>query len=160
EVMYDWFNKHLGLGQPSPVKEKAFEPIIPQALSVFDGQHPRPQALDAVGVRKYLTETSNKQIRALTPKDAAGLKEDQRVFGPARRGMLGGGLPAADEVEAKEVGDKFEADGAVWRRYLIGRKGSGEQVPAVGLKGKDFDGTVVVWVHPEGKASLWKDGKL
>src|SRR5262249_24353353 len=66
----------------------------------------------------------------------------------------------ADEVEAKEVGDRFEADGAVWRRYLIGRKGSGEQVPAVGLKGKDFDGTVVVWVHPEGKASLWKDGKL
>jgi hypothetical protein len=47
-----------------------------------------------------------------------------------------------------------------WRRYLIGRKGAGEQVPAIGLKGKEFDGTVVEWVHPEGKASLFHDGKL
>jgi dienelactone hydrolase len=160
EVMYDWFNKHLALGQPAPVKERPFEPIAPQMLSVFDEQHPKPPALDAAGVRKYLTETADKQIEALRPKDAAGLKEYQRVVGTALRVMLGGGLPAADEVEVREVGDRFEADGAVWRRYLIGRKGSGEAVPAVGLMGKELDGTVVVWVHPEGKSSLWKDGKL
>src|SRR5262249_32304620 len=28
------------------------------------------------------------------------------------------------------------------------------------IMAKDFDGTVVVWIHPEGKSSLWKDGKL
>jgi hypothetical protein len=26
--------------------------------------------------------------------------------------------------------------------------------------GKEFDGTVVIWVHPAGKASLFRDGKL
>src|SRR4029079_1557971 len=32
--------------------------------------------------------------------------------------------------------------------------------PAVGLRGPDFDGTVVVWIHPKGKASLWEGDKL
>jgi hypothetical protein len=30
----------------------------------------------------------------------------------------------------------------------------------VGLGTEDFNGTVVIWVHPEGKSSLWHDGKL
>src|SRR5262249_3240982 len=46
------------------------------------------------------------------------------------------------------------------RRYLIGRKGSGEKVPAFGITTKDFNGSVVVWIHSEGKSSLFKDGKL
>ena len=28
------------------------------------------------------------------------------------------------------------------------------------MQAKDFDGTVVVWLHPGGKSSLWQDGKL
>ena len=42
EVMYNWFNKHLKLGQPEPVVEKPFEPIAPADLSVYDQDHPRP----------------------------------------------------------------------------------------------------------------------
>jgi dienelactone hydrolase len=161
EVMYNFFNKHLHLGQKEPVTEKPFEPVPPRELSVFDEQHPRPA--DAVGaekLRKYLSETSDKQMLALRPKDADGLKEYRRVIGTALRVLIGDRLPESAEVEAKEVGDKEERDGLVWRKYLLGRKGSGEQVPAVGVKGKDFDGTVAVWVHPAGKSSLWQDGKL
>ena len=47
-----------------------------------------------------------------------------------------------------------------WRKYLLGRKGRGEQIPAIGLIGAEFDGNVVVWIHPNGKASLFKEGKL
>src|SRR5262249_54940901 len=69
-------------------------------------------------------------------------------------------LPAATEVEETRLGEK-EKVGDYWlRRFLLGRKGQHEQIPAVGLLGKDFDGTVVVWVHPDGKSSLFKDGKL
>src|SRR5262249_37987015 len=89
-----------------------------------------------------------------------GAEEYRRVVGTALRVMARDKLPAPSDVEVKEVGDKTERDGLVWRRYLIGRKGAGEQVPAIGLMGKEFDGTVVVWVHPEGKASLFRDGKL
>ena len=42
--------------------------------------------------------------------------------------------PFASLVE-KEVGDRQERDGIVFRRYLLSRKGAGEQVPAIGIKG-------------------------
>src|SRR5205823_5614494 len=41
-----------------------------------------------------------------------------------------------------------------------GRRGQGQQVPALLLRGKENSGSMVVWVHPEGKASVAKDGKL
>ena len=48
EVMYNWFNKHLNLGQPEPVVEKPFVPVPPKELSVYDEQHPLPKdAVDA-----------------------------------------------------------------------------------------------------------------
>src|SRR5262249_10701241 len=100
------------------------------------------------------------QIEALLPKDAKGFDEFRRVFGTALHVMINDELPKSADVEETEVGDKEARDGLEWRRYLLGRKGSGEKVPAFGIKGKEFDGTVVVWVHPEGKASLFKDGKL
>jgi dienelactone hydrolase len=161
EMMYNWFNKHLKLGLTEPVAEKPFVPVPPKELSVYDTEHPRPKdAVDADRLRQYMAEASDKQIEALRPKDADSLKEFRRVLGTALRVMIHDELPKTSDVESKEVGDKVERDGLVWRRYLIGRKGAGEQVPVIGIKGKEFDGTVVVWVHPEGKASLFRDGKL
>jgi dienelactone hydrolase len=160
EVMYNWFNKHLKLGQAEPVVEKPFQPISPKDLSVFDAQHPLPKdAIDADRLRNYLTETSDKQINALMPKDETSLREYRRVIAPALRVMIGGGLPRAEEVEATAVG-KQTAHGVTWQRLLLRRRGSGEQVPAVLVHGKDFDGTMVVWVHPQGKASLLPGDKL
>ena len=53
EVMYNWFNKYLNLGQPEPVVEKPFKPIPPKELSVFDAKHPLPKdAVDAVRLRR------------------------------------------------------------------------------------------------------------
>ncbi|HEX5273188.1 MAG TPA: hypothetical protein VFW33_21980, partial [Gemmataceae bacterium] len=161
EMMYNWFNKHLGLGLKEPVVEKPFVPVPPKELSVYDEQHPRPRdAADADRLRDTMTETSDKQIKALMPKDAETLKEFRHVLGTALRVMIHDDLPKPEELAVKEVGQRVERGDLVWRRYLIGRKGTGEQVPALGIKGKDFDGTVVVWVHPEGHASLFKDGKL
>ena len=161
EVMYNWFNRHLKLGQPEPVVEKPFQPIPPKELSVFDARHPLPKdAVDAERLRNYLTETSDRQINALMPKDEASLREYRRVMGTALRVMIGGGLPRAEEVEATAVGKPTAAEGLSWQRLLLGRRGRGERVPAVLVRGRDHDGTVVVWVHPEGKASLLPGGKL
>jgi len=161
EVMYGWFNKHLGLGQPEPVVEKPFVPVPPRELSVYDEQHPRPgDASNAEGLRKKMTEISDAQIEALLPRNEASLKQFQHVVGKALQMMVNDRLPAADEVEAREIGDKEERDGLQWRKYLLGRKGKSEQVPAIGLMGKEFDGKVVVWIHPAGKASIFENGKL
>jgi dienelactone hydrolase len=161
EVMYNWFNKHLKLGLPEPVVEKPFEPVPPKELSVYDDEHPRPaDAADARKLRQTMAEASDRQIEALLPKDSKGYDEYRRVFGTALRVLIHDEMPRADDVEGKPVGDPEERDGQTWRRFLLGRKGLREQIPAVGIKGPEFDGTVVVWVHPEGKASLVKDGKL
>jgi dienelactone hydrolase len=161
QVMYNWFNKTLKLGQPEPVVEKPFEPIPPKELSVYDEQHPLPKdAVDAARLRQLMAEASDKQIETLRPKDAKGLEEYRRVIGTALRALVHDDLPRPEEVEAKEVGDRQEHNGIISRRYLLSRKGQSEQVPAVGMCRANFNGTVVVWVHPAGKSSLYKDGKL
>jgi dienelactone hydrolase len=161
QVMYNWFNKYLKLGNPEPVVEKPFEPIPPKELSVYDAEHPLPKdAVDAARLRQFMSEASDKQIEALRPKDAKGLEEYRRVIGTALRVTVHDELPRPDDVEAKEIGDRREEDGVISRRYLLSRKGQGEQVPAVGMCRANFNGTVVVWVDPAGKSSLYKDGKL
>jgi dienelactone hydrolase len=160
EVMYNWFNKHLKLGQPEPVAEKPFTPVPPPELSVFDEQHPKPK--DAVGaeeLRKRLAEASDKQIDALLPKDAEGLKEFRRVIGTALRVMIHDKLPKAEDVEA-QVTEREDRDGVRVQKLLLGRKGQGEQVPAVLLTPAEHNGTVVVWVHPAGKSSLMREGRV
>jgi hypothetical protein len=99
-------------------------------------------------------------MQALAPRDAASLAEFRRVVGSALRVMVHDALPAADQVEAREVGDKEEQDGRMARRFLLSRKGQNEAIPAYGIRGPEHDGTVVIWVHPAGKASLFENGKL
>jgi dienelactone hydrolase len=161
ELMYNWFNQHLHLGLAEPVEEKPFTPVSPAELSVFDAEHPVPRdAAGAERLRQSWTALNEKQLAALKPATADGFRAYRRVIGAALRVMINDRLPASAEVEAEKVGDKIERDGLTWRRFLLSRQGAGEKIPAVGLRGAEFDGTVVVWVHPEGKKSLWKDGKL
>ncbi|OAI48089.1 hypothetical protein AYO44_01190 [Planctomycetaceae bacterium SCGC AG-212-F19] len=161
EWMYNWFNKHLNLGQAEPVVEKPFVPVAPKDLSVFDDQHPVPKdAVAAEGLRKYLSETSDKQIHALLPKDAEALKEYRRVIGTALRVMVNDRLPGKDQIEEKEIGIQTDKDGYRVRQLVLGRKGEGEQIPAIAIGGKQYKGTLVVWIHPAGKQSLWEAGKL
>lgn len=161
ELMYSWFNRHLKLGFKEPIQEKPFKPVPPAELSVFDVQQPMPKdAASAETVRKYLAVTSDKQLAALKPKDEASLKEYQRVFGTALRSLLVGGLPESAAVEQKAIGGEEIRGGVSYRKFLLGRKGSGEQIPALRVQGKDFDGTVVVWVHADGKRSLFTQNGL
>jgi dienelactone hydrolase len=160
EVMYNWFNKHLKLGQPEPVVEKPFVPVPPDELHVYDGQHPRPRdAVDVHGLRRYLTQQSEQQLQALLPRDAKSLGEFRRVLGTALRVMVNDALPSAEEIEAREERAKGPSDGT-WAEFRLSRKGQGEDVQVAVVSGPKTDGTVVVWVHPDGLSSLMQGGKL
>jgi dienelactone hydrolase len=160
EMMYNWFNKHLKLGHAGPIEEKPFEPVPPAELRVFDKDHPLPaDSLPADRLRQYLTAEADKQVAALRPTGAGKLDEYRRVTGAALRVMLGSSLPGPGEVEAKAQGAPA-LPGVTARGFVIGRRGQGEQVPALWIQGKEFKGTVVVWIDPAGKASLLADGKL
>src|SRR6187549_1208883 len=71
EYAYVWFNRVFRLGLSEPVRERPFVPVPPAQLHVFDASHPRPASeRDAAGVRRAMTELSDRQLQALAPKAA------------------------------------------------------------------------------------------
>ncbi|MCI0740050.1 MAG: hypothetical protein L0Y72_13475 [Gemmataceae bacterium] len=161
ELMYDFFNKHLKLGHKAPVKEQPFVPVPPKELSVYNDEHPLPKdATDAVGLRRSLTQDAEKSLHALTPTDAQSLAEFRRIVGAALRAQVTDQLPDGKEIEQATPLQRESKDGLKIKRYFLSRKGAGEAVPALKIGSKVEDSRVVLWVHPDGLASLWKDGKL
>jgi dienelactone hydrolase len=161
ELMYNWFNKHLKLGHKEPVVEEPFVPVPPKELSVYDAQHPLPKdAVNVHGLRRYLTEEADKQLQALMPKDAGSLKEFRRVLGTALRVMINDTLPAGDDVEVVRARTPAMKDGVEWAPVGLSRRGQGEAFRVLELKPADWNGTVVVWVHPDGLTGVQQGGKL
>ncbi|MCI0376257.1 MAG: acetylxylan esterase [Gemmataceae bacterium] len=165
ELMYNFFNMHLKLGQKAPVKEQPFVPVPPKELSVYNDEHPLPKdAVDAVGLRRYLTGKQEQQLAELRPSDANSLAKYRDVIGTALRTMMGSELPSKDGVEHALHGyTDFPAE--VAKKYSVllfrlTRKGKGESVPVLEISPKKYADRVVVWVHPEGRASLFEGKKL
>jgi dienelactone hydrolase len=160
EVMYTFFNKHFNFGVDGNVKERPFTPVPPKDLSVYDDKHPLPKdAANAEGLRRNLTVAQEKQLQALLPKDEASLAKFKKTEYGALRAMMADQLPAPSDVTVSER-ERMEKDGIFTREIVLSRKGRGERVQAMIVHGNDFDGRGIVWIHPDGIASLWKDGKL
>jgi hypothetical protein len=170
ELMYGWLNTHLRLGHTTAadgtIAETPFTPATPVELSVYDASHPRPKdAADAVTLRKTLTDTSDAQMTALAAKPA----EYRRVVESALRAMVQEPSVAAVVAAPRPntfktlPGDGFESHLTLLTRGGAGgtASGGGDAVPTLGLVPKGFKGdAVIVWAHPEGKASLFEaDGR-
>jgi dienelactone hydrolase len=159
ELMYDWFNTHLKLGHPSPIVEPPFKPGTPAELTVYDAAHPQPaDAANAATLRRTLTAASDAQLTAL----AATPAEYRKVVETALRVMTQ--EPALASVTVTPVPGTFKSlpgDGFDAHLTYLTRPGSGDAVPTMGLVPKGYkDGPMVIWAHPEGKASLFEsDGR-
>lgn len=161
EMMYTWFNKHL-LGGSGDVKEEPFVPVPTKDLSVFDATHPRPKdELNAKDLRAKLSAASDAQMSALLPKDQKSAEEYRKVVGSAVEVMVGGKLPAPGSLIVRKGPKEVKLpDGIVMHLAVFGRKGGDDVVPMAGLFNKTFKDKVVLWAHPNGKASLFEGGKL
>jgi hypothetical protein len=127
--------------------------VPPKALSVYDEQHPRPKdAVNAEGLRRYLTEASDKQMKALLPKGPASLAQFRDVMEPALRVMMTDILPTRNDVEVQESEAKIRIDGVRVRSLTLSRKDLGERVRAeLWQPGKGiWNGRLVFWVDPNG----------
>jgi hypothetical protein len=162
-VMYNWVNRHLGLGQAEPVIERDFEPLSDAETSVWDtepgGKHPKPSG-NAIGhaheraLLRWFTEDARKQIDALMPTHSKSLAEYRRVVGGAFDVLLGRRLEDVGDVE---VAASEKSDGGDhWRvPALISLREKGEQVPVLFLHPKrGISGGVVIWLDADGKAGL------
>jgi hypothetical protein len=152
EMYYNFLNEHLKLGQPSPVKEKAFEAIPPEQLSVYDSAHPLPDdAIDSAGVRKYWTETSDAQVAEL----AKNPDEYRKVVGGALRAMVADELPDKSALRVSHASGPRLRGSIVIEKGIVERAaGDGSKVPYAAFFPREWNGRVVVWAHPDGKASL------
>lgn len=153
ELMEEWFNEHLKLGWPSPVKEKPFEPVPPKELSVYDDEHPRPaDTADAATLRKTMTAESDQQLDELFKNNP----EDYRhIVRTALRVMVSDDLPAAGDVIVSRSNGPAAEDGRTMQTGALSRLNAGEAVPFVALVPEHWQGHVVIWVDPAGKVSLF-----
>lgn len=160
EMIYGWFNEHLKLGLTSPIKEKAFKPVPPKELSVFDADHPRPKDwLPAERLRETWTEASNAQLLAMKKSDPAGFEKLQRN---ALRAICATSYPEPGTTKATQISFD-QADGySIWKGTQT-RKGSGDEVPVISIVPPidKLSGVAVVWADDKGKAALFtEEGKL
>lgn len=161
EVMYTFFNQHFNLGQTGTIKELPFKAVEPKQLSVYDDKHPVPKdALNAEGLKRNLTAAQEKQLESLLPKDADSLARFQKIEFGALRAMMTDQLPTKEDVEEVVKGKRNDKGGAIVRDVTVSRKGQGERVRIQLVSSPKFNGHGVLWVHPEGIASVWNGDKL
>jgi dienelactone hydrolase len=157
EYAYAFFNKVFTLGAPEPVREKPFVPVPPAELHVFDGTHPRPASeRDAAGVRKAMSEASDRQLRMLASRP----ETLEPVVRPGFETALADPAPARVEP-VKGSFREIEGHGFSVHQSVLARPGSPARVPAIGLVPAGWkSGPVVVWVHEQGKRAAFEaDGR-
>ena len=152
EMMFDWFNEHLGLGLDGPVEQTDFEPLTQAEMTVFDAAHPVPaDALTAEQLRERMTAEARSQFAALVPESADDLAEYRRVIGTAARVMLGEGVP--ESVEVPET-TRRQVGGCELLEGYCTRPGTSEYVAFTALKPATFNGEAILWIDPRGRSHL------
>jgi len=118
---------------------------------VFDESHPKPSdVMNAESLRAALEEQSRQQLESL--KSHADYQE---VIGAAATVMLGGTVPAANDVETEER-DSTVVDGVTRVKGVLTRGSNGAQIPALALLRDDlFKGEAVLLIDGRGKQALF-----
>ena len=157
EYAYAWFNRVFKLGLPEPVRERPFVPVPPAQLHVFDAAHPRPASeRDAAGVRRAMTEASDRQLKALATKPA----ELAAIVRGGFETAIADRLPARVEPVQGSF-RSVQGDGFAVHHSVLTRAGSAARVPTIGIVPAGWNaGPVVVWVHERGKQAAFEaDGR-
>lgn len=159
-MMYEFFNKHLGLGQQSPIEERDFIPLSQAELTVWDELHQKPPTDECaeVALLRTIDRRSNDQLARLTPHDEASLADFRSIVGGAYDVMIGRSMSDVGDVTVAEQTCKPAADGSY--ETHTGRiidSARGEQVPSVVLMPKNWNKKVVLWPHQDGKAALFEN---
>ena len=166
-MMYEWFNVHLGLKQPSPIVEQDFWPLTTAELAVFDSDHPVPsEAVVTEVLRERMTEQAQAAFANLLPNDAAELVKYRDVIGRAARVMLSESFTetaaaerstatlGTDRVVKSWCGHKPIAFAAGLPPFT-GRDTGGEKIPTITIYPQKFRGRIALWLDGHGKSHLF-----
>lgn len=159
-MMYEFFNRTLKLGVKE-ISERDYVPLSKEEATVFDATHPAPAKTveTEVALLQAIDTASQKQIAALTGRDAVSLKEFHRVIGGAWEVMIGRALPAAGSTEFEKEAET-QRDGFIEFAGKLRLKAHGEELPTVYFLPPNWNRQVVLWFDGNGKSAIFaSEGK-
>jgi dienelactone hydrolase len=163
-AMYHWLNRHLELGLAEPIVERSYERLTRAELSVWNDQHPRPEAGPDFQIKllEWLAADAGKQISAAAPADARSLRHYRRVVGGAWDALLRN-LPDDPQVQFEQTKSQDRSEYREKIGLLSYRtvEDHSARLPMVVLAPKKAGKGTVVWIDKAGKAGLYaSDGTV
>ncbi|MEX2671232.1 MAG: hypothetical protein WD294_03875 [Phycisphaeraceae bacterium] len=164
--MYNWMNRHLGLGQQEPVIERDFQPLSQDEATVWTAEHPAPSG-DQVGeaherqLVQWWDEQQAERIEAMKPTDEASLEEYRDVIGGAIDTIIARTLSDVGQVTFDLV-EKIEHERHLIMTGLVTHVEANEQLPTLFVFPREtWNAEVVIYLHEQGKDGLLQaDGTL
>lgn len=156
-MMYEFFNKHLKLGQTTPIVEREFVPLKKEEATVWNTEHPMPERSveNEVKIVNGFANDQAHQFAAAVPKDPDSLKAYRDLIGGAWDVLIGRKLPEKDDF-SQDNKDKSEGEDLLKFRTLVRLKKYGEEIPTLFFLPRNWNKHVAVWVTDDGKASALK----
>jgi dienelactone hydrolase len=158
EHIYAFFNKHFKMGLPAErLKEREFEPLTREQLSVWDTQHPAPPSGPAF--EKKLLGWWTQDAETKRAKDIPGFR---KLAQPALEAIAGTTLKVAGDVKASAMKTRevtAEKKPALQvSDFTIANTTRSEEVPAqaIGFAGKGEP--LAIYLSAGGKADLLAEG--
>ncbi len=159
-AFYTWLNKHFKLGFKEPVIERDYHPLKREELTVWDAAHPAPKANDPAFEKSLVRWWNDDTQKALNSSHGSSLDRWRSIVSPAVDVVVGRTLAETGEVSWSLTS---KSDHGTWIE-MVGRLNNtshGEELPAVFVYPKQWNGTTVVWLSEAGKAGLYaSDGSL
>jgi len=162
--MYHYLNRHLDLGFGEPILERPYKRLQREELSVWDVQHPRPEAGPDFEHKllEWLTDDAERQITALAHRNGKSLERYRKVVGGAWDVLLRK-LPNDPELgfeptQSADRGKYRETLGLLRYRSIENHQ---VELPMVLLAPNKALPRTVIWIDEQGKSGLYlNDGSL
>lgn len=156
-AMYQWMNKHLKLGLPTPVLESDFERLTRDELTVWKGQQePATGETFEASLLRDLHKSNQAQVKEL----ASSKQVYVDVMQGGWRSIIGRTIQDSGDIEwelthKKETRYGLEMAGLLHNRFFK------ESLPTLFLYPDKGNGQTLIWIHPQGKGAVYdKEGLL
>ena len=157
-AMYGWMNRHLEMGVPEPIEEKDYRRLTREEMTVWDDAHPVPEG-GADFERRLLRswdEDARRQLDAVRPVSTYTLGKYRELVGGGVDAILGRSLPDPKQLRYDQKIEEAR-DGYRVLAGLLRNEKLREELPILSLYPEPWQGHVVIWIDPRGKAGLLGD---
>ena len=159
-LMYDFANRHLGLGLPKPVLESDHEFLGPDEISVWKNPEDKPDHWkDGPQHERELnghwaSDSANKVSKALADLKSGNSSLFEEAIAKGWRLILRRSYDQVGDVQFT-LAEKEKTANFTVMSGLIDYETEKEQVPALFYYPANWNGEVAIWLSNKGKAGLY-----